>query len=641
VESESDEEPVAEEPRLRGALRGLDMSNMLAPADTHDQTDTGEDGRQSMPADTPQHQTRASRHGKTPVNYSAKWHPMDEVMRPKRARGLAGGSTSRRRAGDCSDDSEPEPFSGGDTGDEDDAEDMPNTPFEREPDAGATRRSARSEARKPVNYSKAHHPQDHLLPGYRNRAKRQRRSTSATQPRKRKTSGETIVLLSQTLADSDSDSSDTSEGDCIQLQAADPATIPALSPREPSEDQKDRTMPTDVYDDSHHIDKAVPSLSHGESSFDSPDAIVLGLLTHIDQPELDSQHSSQAVNRNRSDDETASQNTKALMANASVIFASVEDPDAIGSGQVAEEQVQQSSISGHHNSLRVSRHATVTTSLLTLSSAMEKSTQARSPGLKIVLPYSTPQVEPSVNCQPSSSQRLKDADVAELDVLPNKAECDDKPMERQERDDALNSQDDPSQTERHTSSEAARDRDAARDGLITRGFSDVSSRVDIASHDPGDCMTAMSPASRQASRETQPETILAGESFFLDATSSSQSSSKESHEDEEPHASTVVSPKLPESGQEQVEGNAHRLQLVSDGEPLVSVGDDGSNSSDNGPQRDIQSEENRVSESAEVPKEIQSPPVSSVPAPAELQAEVIASSSTQSDDSLMLGGIGM
>jgi hypothetical protein len=139
------------QPRLRSALRGLDMGNLT-----------------------------------------------DEMMHPKRPR-------------------EPDPFYGGGTEDEDDADEMPDTPFEKEPDAKATRHPfrnteaselqqspsstgslatglpkqsteasepqqsppsagslwhvARSGARKPVNYSKAHHPQDHLLPGYRNKAK--------------------------------------------------------------------------------------------------------------------------------------------------------------------------------------------------------------------------------------------------------------------------------------------------------------------------------------------------------------------------------------------------------------------------------------------------------------------------------------
>jgi hypothetical protein len=637
VDSESDEEPTEEEPRLRGALRGLDMGNMLAPSDTRHQTDTGEDGRQSrqsMPADTPQHETRASRHEKTPVNYSAKWHPMDEVMHPKRARRLAAGSASRRRSVDDSDDSEPEPFSGGGTDDEDDADEMPATLFEREPDAGATRRSARSEARKPVNYSKAHHPQDHLLPGYRNRAKRQRRSTSATQPRKRKTSSETIALSSQTIADSDSDGNDDSEDDGIQLQAADPATTIASSPREQMEEQS-RTTSTDVADDPHDILKAVPGLSRSESSFG--DALVRGLLHQIDQPGLDSQRSSQIADRYRSDDDMADQSTEALISGVTAFLPSEEDPAAVGSDHMAGKHAQESPVPEDRSDLHASHHATVKTNLPTPSSAMDKSTQAGPWGLKIVRPYSTPQVEPSTKCQPSSSQQSKDAEVPKLDGLPNNDHCEDEPVGRQGQDGALNSQDDSSRTERRGSSDVASHRHVASTGDITRGFSDLSSRAGVASHDLGDCMTAMSPASRQASRDTQPDELLGGESYFDAAISTSQSPSRVAHEDEVTHedevpqACTVTN--LPDSVQNRVEGNAAGLQLASDGQALVADGEDLSQ-----PQEGIEPEEGRVSEPAEGPKGMQSPPATFVPAAS--QKGSIPSSSTQSEDSILLAGSG-
>jgi hypothetical protein len=644
MESESDEEPVAEEPCLRGALRGLDMGNMLAPPDTRHSPDASEDGRQSMATHMPQHETRASRHGKAPVNYSAKWHPMDEVMRPKRARALASGSTSRRRAND-SDDGEPEPFSGGDTSDEDDEDETPDTSFEREPDTKATRRSARPEALKPVNYSKTHHPQDHLLPGYRNKAKRRRRSTSATQPRKRKASSGTVVLSSQTIADSDGDSSDADEGnadedDCMQLQAAEPATTTTSSPREQPEHQsarKNRAMPPDVAEDSHHILDAVPSLLRGESSFGP---VVQGLLHQIDGSALDSQQSSQAVNhsRNRFDDDMAGQSTEALIAGATAFIPIVEDPAAITSDQVASEHVQEGApVPGEHSDLRVSRHATVRTSLLTPSSAMDKSTQAGSLGLTIARPYSTPQVEPSVKCQPSSSSQSKDAEVSELDVPPSDDDRQDVPVRPQERSDTLNDQDHPNQTRRHGSSDAVSRHGVPRTEQAARGFSDLSSRADLASHDPGDRMIAMSPASRQASRETNPEDVLRGESFFYEATSSSQISSKGVHEEDATNTCSVALPKLLESGQQQNEGNFTESQLPSGGQPLVSAGGHQSHPSDNGPQDEVEPEVNQVS--GPVPQGIQSPPATSVPADA--LTEAIASSSTEVDDNLLLAGSGM
>jgi hypothetical protein len=637
VESESDKDPIAEEPRLRGALRGLDKGNMLAPPESRYSPDAGEDGRRSMTADTPQHETRASRYGKAPVNYSAKWHPMDEVMRPKRARNLAGSSMSRRRAADDSDDSEPEPFSGGDTGDEDDEDDEDGTPdksFEREPDAKATRRSARSEALKPVNYSKAHHPQDHLLPGYQNKAKRQRRSTSATQPRKKKTSSETVVLSSQIIADSDDDDdgSDADEEDCIQLQAADPATATTSSRREQLEDQtaeQNHTMSPDVPEDSYHLLKAVPGLSRGESSFGP---VVQGLLHQVDGSALDSQQSSQAMSPNRSDDDMAGPSTRALISGATAIFASAEDPATIDSDQHVEE----AHVPGDHSRLRVSHQATDTTSLLTPSSAMDKYTQAGSLVLTEVLPCSTPQVEPSIKCQPSSSQRSKDTGAPALDLLASKATCEGEPVKSQGSSDTSNGEDGPSQTARQGSPDAA---PHLRTDETTRGLSDLSSRACHASHDLDDRMTAMSPASRQASRDTLPDDLLEKESFFNDATSSSQTGLKGSHDDEEAHTGTVALPTLRASGQQQVEGDGPELKLASDGQQLVSAGDDRSRQHANGAQEETMSEEVRKSESVDGPKGIQSPPTSSVPADA--LREAVASSSTEFDDNLLLTESGM
>ena len=636
MESESDEEPIAEEPRLRGALRGLDMGNMLAPPDRRDSPGASEDGRQSMPADTPQHETRASRHGKTPVNYSAKWHPMDEVMHPKRARRLAGGSASRRRAGDDSDDSEPEPFSGGGTDDEDDADDMPETPFEREPDAGATRRSVRSEARKPVNYSKAHHPQDHLLPGYRNRTKRQRRSTSVTRPRKRKTSGETVVLSSHTIADSDSDGNDESEDNCIHFQTADPATTTTSSPREQQEEQDARTnhtIPIDPDDDSHHMRKVVPGLLRGESSLGPGDAIVRGFLHQIDGSALDSQQSSQVVDRIRSDDDMAGQSTKALISGVGAFFPSEQDSATASSDQVAGTHVQESPTPGHHSALRVSHQATATTGLPTPSTAIDKScTQSGSSGLVIFRPYSTPRDEPSVKDQPSSLQPSKDAEDPKLNGSPINGNQEDEPVKHQEQYNALNSQDDLSRTEVRGGPETASHHHETHAEEITRGFSDLSSRTGVASHDPGDRMTAMSPASRQASRETQPDDLLGGESYFEAAISTSQSPSREIHEDDVPLAYTDA--ELLDSGQNRVEGNTAGLQPVSGEQLLAADGEDRSQPATNIVQDGIEPEEDRVSGSADGPKGMQSPPASFVPAAS--QKGTIPSSSTQSADSLLL-----
>lgn len=106
-----------------------------------------------------------------------KYHPMDDVTRPKRARRMSGKEPlSSSEDSDATmaveDDDEPS--------DSDQEEELP-AEIERLPDPKAVRHSARSEARKTVNYSKRHHPQDYGLPGYQHLArKRKRKQPKAT-----------------------------------------------------------------------------------------------------------------------------------------------------------------------------------------------------------------------------------------------------------------------------------------------------------------------------------------------------------------------------------------------------------------------------------------------------------------------------
>jgi hypothetical protein len=145
-------------------------------------------------------------------------------------------------------------------------------------------------------------------------------------------------------------------------------------------------------------------------------------------------------------------------------------------------------------------------------------------------------------------------------------------------------------------------------------------------------MTAMSPASRQASRETQPDDLLGGESYFEAAISTSQSPSREIHQDDVPLAYTDA--ELLDSGQNRVEGNTAGLQPVSGEQLLAADGEDRSQPATNIVQDGIEPEEDRVSGSADGPKGMQSPPASFVPAAS--QKGTIPSSSTQSADSLLL-----
>lgn len=151
-------------PRQRGALRGLSLNNMLAPSATQRTTEQG-DGEGA--GETASHNTRAARNGKTAVNYNMKYHPMDDVTRPRRANQMSGTrsasvETLRENDSDETTNDEIDLLSDReDSGDSDeDGDDAPAQSTQREPDPRATRRSERSEAHKLVDYSRKRHPQD-------------------------------------------------------------------------------------------------------------------------------------------------------------------------------------------------------------------------------------------------------------------------------------------------------------------------------------------------------------------------------------------------------------------------------------------------------------------------------------------------
>lgn len=189
VEIDSGDELKAQDPRLAGALRGLEPKNVLTPAPTYGagapMPDGGTDVEEPASASVSRRATRASRNGRAQVNYSAKFHPMDVVTRPKRASRILGMSlferSQRGRSTEHNDDfdGEDEPSSiVGDSGEESSPEYGPEpvrAGLKRpEADPKAIRRSKRSEAAKPVNYNRKIHPQDYDLPGYRKRLPREK-----------------------------------------------------------------------------------------------------------------------------------------------------------------------------------------------------------------------------------------------------------------------------------------------------------------------------------------------------------------------------------------------------------------------------------------------------------------------------------
>lgn len=274
-EIDSEDEVHHEEPRLSGALRGLNPNNMLPPPPTQKSIEA----RDAL-MEAPLHETRSQRHGKTNVNYSQKYHPMDDVTRPKRAQRITG---SRRESSSSDDELELSSGEGTDSegADEDESDELDEVAVRR-PDPRATRHSARSEAQKSVNYSKAHHPQDHSLPGYQHRAKRKKQSQrNSKPPKKRARTAETIALSSEKVIDSDSDD----DGQAAPETAAPPTSPPrppVSSPRKHlktlgrnHKQPRRRTSGEDPTSESQS--KSAPNLPRGESSFNPADAIIRGV----------------------------------------------------------------------------------------------------------------------------------------------------------------------------------------------------------------------------------------------------------------------------------------------------------------------------------------------------------------------------
>ncbi|OQN97282.1 hypothetical protein B0A48_16346 [Cryoendolithus antarcticus] len=249
VEIPPDELEPAKAPRLRGVLRGLDPKAVLTPPATKGaKTASFDDDDEELPG------LRSSlREGRNTVAiYSAKYHPMDDVTRPKRAERITG----RRARVDLSDDESngTEPNLGNDddsdvTIDDDDSG-MRVGATQHSPDPGATRHSKRSEARKAVIYNAKCHPQDYALPGFRTRRLARQ---GATRPRSSKRSAredevddvsdghgaevETVEISSsveESESDAEGDQIDRPEignSDASQTLSASPGRSPAVPRR--------------------------------------------------------------------------------------------------------------------------------------------------------------------------------------------------------------------------------------------------------------------------------------------------------------------------------------------------------------------------------------------------------------------------
>lgn len=110
---------------------------------------------------------------------------MDDVTRPKRAARQRSGSAIRDNEVETDEESLPSSARDADSDQEDEGPESScelDLPTQREPDPRASRHSGRKAAQKAVNYSTKHHPQDYGLPGYKHKAKQQKRSHDSGQP---------------------------------------------------------------------------------------------------------------------------------------------------------------------------------------------------------------------------------------------------------------------------------------------------------------------------------------------------------------------------------------------------------------------------------------------------------------------------
>lgn len=336
VEVESDEEAQTGPPRLRGALRGLNPNNMLSASKRL--TDADKESDRNASKSTPRHETRASRNGKAQVNYSAKYHPMDEVTRPKRARRVTGSpSVATSSVAGCDDEtsgeSEPAmPSGSGSEADGDDADDAGEDADilpARVPDPGATRHSSRSEARKSVNYSRAHHPQDHSLPGYRHLAKRRKRALPAAKPQKKRKSQpdqEEVAVSSDQAVINDSGEEDDDENDENDEEQSAPQSRTAVvsSPR-----KKLKSLGRDKPHNSNaRAQKSVrpkPSLPQ-EESLNPVEAIIQG------QHFAPHEHDTEASQRTSNSDPFAGQSTKQICDLTTGLMEELMGTDGADSG---------------------------------------------------------------------------------------------------------------------------------------------------------------------------------------------------------------------------------------------------------------------------------------------------------------------
>jgi hypothetical protein len=371
----------------------------------------------------PRHVTRSTRNGRAGVNYSQKYHPMDEVMHPKRARRIAD-SRSLSATAKTSDEEEPEPCSG-ESSDQEDPSDGSESPAIRKPDSQAVRHSTRAEAQKHVNYSKSHHPQDWAILVHRRAVKRKMHDAPADKPRKKRkkqdSPKEPIVLSSDKTDGSDSDD-EANDSDGYGDDTGDHGV--RLSPKATSS----RGKHVRNYEGYHvHSDgkdtptpkgDRMPVLSRGEPSSNVVEAIIQG--KHITQLHSVLQAANERSDadlpaHDELDNELAYKNVEDMGAMTDAIIDGVETPDGPTSGPA-------STYRAGLEEPALAPSATMPTALVTpcsmgtLMAPNKPCTQARTK-LLIRRPYLATQLTPSTSRKPQEPNQVKPHDETSSNTL--------------------------------------------------------------------------------------------------------------------------------------------------------------------------------------------------------------------------------
>jgi hypothetical protein len=535
-------------------------------------------GRKASVVEPPRHATRSTRNGRAEVNYSQKYHPMDEVTRPKRAQRITGG---RHRASfaETSDEDELELSSGeGTDADEPSETSRKGTPTTRMPDPGAVRHSARTEAKKPVNYSKNFHPQDYAIPGFRGSAKRKRGSVSSAKSQKRRRGSDSspaklnkaakkqaaqdspIVLSSEKTSDSDSDDDEP------------PANQPSNA-ASPSPSHADNPVAADSYgaDAQSPKNNHVPPLPRHESSINVADAIVQGRF--ISRKQAATQQSDPDLPTN----DVATTNfdnasTKEIGDAMIAILAGVATPNTANLNMAGPDHTSPI------EPIFAQPSATMPTALISPRS-METSNKSCSPPktqLAIKRPYMATQPLPFGNGdhvhKPNQSEPVDEPTLKASAVLVQSTTNSDPGEEPSDSEETSPGEKQPD-TFSDASRQAMRDasEDAARTARVMQTTHQLSSRTLSQGHSTSKNGNAgTSCASRQISRDTLPDDP--DSSHFDEAMEGTQTLSQRDHDDD-PQQPFGYS-QLPVSERERSEHSASQEQPSSDGHRRRDATDD-------------------------------------------------------------------